>query len=84
MRERPGEYVPGSTEGITRVEDLPRPLTLAGDDLRLAEALCYRGRQLDVARIDQGGRPVIRNVAEADPGFGVGSPQRASAARVAE
>ena len=59
-------------------------LTLAGDDLRLAEALYYRGRQFDLARIDQGGRPEMRNVAEADPGFGVGSPQRASAARMAE
>jgi hypothetical protein len=59
-------------------------LTLAGDDLRLAEALCYRGRQLDGARIDQGGRPEIRNVAEADPGFGVGAPQRPFVARVAE
>lgn len=26
MRPRPGEYVPDSTEGITRVEDLPKPL----------------------------------------------------------
>jgi hypothetical protein len=26
VRERPGEYVPDSTEGITRVEDLPKPL----------------------------------------------------------
>jgi hypothetical protein len=26
MRPRPGEYVPDSTEGITRVEDLPAPL----------------------------------------------------------
>src|SRR5262245_7297752 len=59
-------------------------LTLADDDLRLAEALCYRELQLDGARIDQGGRPEIPNVAEADPGFGIDSPQRPSAARVAE
>jgi hypothetical protein len=26
MKSRPGEYVPDSTEGITRVEDLPEPL----------------------------------------------------------
>jgi transposase len=26
VRPRPGEYVPDSTEGITRVEDLPKPL----------------------------------------------------------
>ena len=26
MRPKPGEYVPDSTEGITRVEDLPKPL----------------------------------------------------------
>lgn len=26
MRARPGEYVPDSTEGVTRVEDLPKPL----------------------------------------------------------
>jgi hypothetical protein len=26
MRQRPGEYVPDRTEGITRVEDLPKPL----------------------------------------------------------
>lgn len=26
MRPRPGEYVPDSTEGITRVEALPKPL----------------------------------------------------------
>jgi hypothetical protein len=26
MRPQPGEYVPDSTEGITRVEDLPEPL----------------------------------------------------------
>ena len=26
MRQRPGEYVPDSTEGITRAEDLPDPL----------------------------------------------------------
>jgi hypothetical protein len=26
MKQRPGEYVPDSTEGITRVEDLPQPL----------------------------------------------------------
>lgn len=26
MKPRPGEYVPDSTEGITRVEDLPKPL----------------------------------------------------------
>ncbi len=26
MRPRPGEYIPDSTEGITRVEDLPKPL----------------------------------------------------------
>jgi hypothetical protein len=26
VRQRPGEYVPDSTEGITRVEDLPKPL----------------------------------------------------------
>jgi hypothetical protein len=26
MRVRPGAYVPDSTEGITRVEDLPKPL----------------------------------------------------------
>lgn len=26
MRPRPGEYVPDSTEGGTRVEDLPKPL----------------------------------------------------------
>ena len=26
MRPRPGAYVPDSTEGITRVEDLPKPL----------------------------------------------------------
>ena len=59
-------------------------LTLAGDDLHLAEAPCYRGRQLDGARIDHGGRPEIRNVAEADPRFGIGTPHRPSVARVAE
>jgi hypothetical protein len=26
VRERPGEYVPDSSEGITRVEDLPEPV----------------------------------------------------------
>jgi len=26
VKPRPGEYVPDSTEGITRVEDLPKPL----------------------------------------------------------
>jgi hypothetical protein len=26
VRPRPGEYLPDSTEGITRVEDLPKPL----------------------------------------------------------
>jgi hypothetical protein len=26
VRPQPGEYVPDSTEGITRVEDLPKPL----------------------------------------------------------
>ena len=26
MKQRPGEYVPDSSEGITRVEDLPQPL----------------------------------------------------------
>jgi hypothetical protein len=26
VQPRPGEYVPDSTEGITRVEDLPKPL----------------------------------------------------------
>jgi hypothetical protein len=48
------------------------------------EARSYGGRQLNGARIDQGGRPAIRNVAEADPGDGIGSPQRPSAAGMAE
>jgi len=28
VKPKPGEYVPDSTEGITRVEDLPQPLCL--------------------------------------------------------
>ena len=74
--EPPGEpwHHPARTE--------PRPPGITQG--HLAEALCYRGRQLDGTRIDQGGRPEIRNVAEADPGFGVGTPQRSSVARVAE
>jgi hypothetical protein len=41
VRERPGEYVPDSTEGITRVEDLPKPLQDELNSPNLEKALTF-------------------------------------------
>jgi hypothetical protein len=49
MRPRPGEYVPDSTEGITRVEDLPKPL------------VCQRSRKYRRRPCPHCGRSCYRN-----------------------